>query len=85
MNVRTRTPTSDVRSVVCAASVQAVVSSTLFLRHGSLGILSGGIHEVPSLLRDQSKYCLIFRLVSAVIQLHRKMERIGREVTGGNS
>jgi hypothetical protein len=83
MNVRTRTSTSDVRSVVGAASIQAVVSFSLFLRHGSLGILSGGIHEVPSLLRDQSS--LIFRLVSTMIQLHQKMKRISQEVTGGDS
>jgi hypothetical protein len=67
-NVRTRASASDVRSVVGVVSVKVVGSSFFFFRHGNLGILCGGIHEVPSLLRDQSK-CLILRLVSIVIQL----------------
>ena len=58
MDVRTRTSTSDSRLVVGATSVQIVGSSSLFFRHGSLGILSGGIHEVLSLLREQSKFNL---------------------------
>lgn len=76
MNVRTRASASDVRSVVGVVSVKVVGSSFFFFRHGNLGILCGGIHEVLSLLRDQSKRCLIFRLVSIVIQLRWKVERV---------
>jgi hypothetical protein len=68
MNVRTRASASEVRSVVDVVRAKAVGSSFFFC-HGNLNILYGGIHEVPSLLRDQSKGCLIFRPAPVVTQL----------------